>query len=129
MPFDEIDFTIADSPLGRLLLAATHPDLGFDEFGGASSCPGGLKQIIENPTALPKAPARGRFRRWPVLPGTRSSAEAGEMNGYVFLAAIFATPLFGLIIDKVGRRSAAMFLPYNCTTTSRELGPTTSFSM
>jgi MFS family permease len=37
-------------------------------------------------------------------------AEAGEMNGYVFLAAIFATPLFGLVVDKVGRRSAAMLL-------------------
>jgi MFS family permease len=35
-------------------------------------------------------------------------AEAGEMNGYVFLAAIFATPLFGLLVDKVGRRSLAM---------------------
>ena len=37
-------------------------------------------------------------------------AEAGEMNGYVFLAAIFATPLFGLIVDKLGRRSIAMFI-------------------
>jgi MFS family permease len=37
-------------------------------------------------------------------------AEAGEMNGYVFLAAIFATPLFGLIVDKVGRRSVAMVI-------------------
>jgi MFS family permease len=35
---------------------------------------------------------------------------AGQMNGYVFLAAIFATPLFGLIVDKVGRRSLAMVL-------------------
>ena len=35
-------------------------------------------------------------------------AEAGEMNGYVFLAAIFATPLFGLMVDKLGRRSLAM---------------------
>ena len=26
------------------------------------------------------------------------------MNGYVFLAAIFATPLFGLMVDKLGRR-------------------------
>ena len=32
------------------------------------------------------------------------------MNGHVFLAAIFATPLFGLIVDKVGRRSAAMMI-------------------
>ncbi len=37
-------------------------------------------------------------------------ADAGEMNGYVFLAAIFATPLFGLIVDKVGRRSVALML-------------------
>jgi MFS family permease len=37
-------------------------------------------------------------------------AEAGEMNGYVFLAAIFATPLFGLLVDKVGRRSLAMVI-------------------
>jgi MFS family permease len=35
-------------------------------------------------------------------------ADAGEMNGYVFLAAIFATPLFGLMVDKLGRRSIAM---------------------
>jgi MFS family permease len=35
-------------------------------------------------------------------------AKAGEMNGYVFLAAIFATPLFGLLVDKVGRRSLFM---------------------
>jgi MFS family permease len=37
-------------------------------------------------------------------------AEAGEMNGYVFLAAIFATPLFGLLVDKLGRRSLAMVI-------------------
>jgi nitrate/nitrite transporter NarK len=37
-------------------------------------------------------------------------ADAGEMNGYVFLAAIFATPLFGLLVDKVGRRSLAMVI-------------------
>ena len=37
-------------------------------------------------------------------------AEAGAMNSYVFLAAIFATPLFGLIIDKLGRRSLAMLI-------------------
>jgi MFS family permease len=34
--------------------------------------------------------------------------QAGEMNGYVFLAAIFATPLFGWIVDRMGRRSLAM---------------------
>jgi len=33
---------------------------------------------------------------------------AGEMNGYVFLAAIFATPLFGWIVDRLGRRSLFM---------------------
>src|SRR5687768_5145533 len=34
--------------------------------------------------------------------------EAGTMNGYVFLAAIFATPLFGLMVDKVGHRAFFM---------------------
>jgi MFS family permease len=34
--------------------------------------------------------------------------EAGAMNGYVYLAAIFATPLFGLMVDKLGHRSAFM---------------------
>jgi len=33
---------------------------------------------------------------------------AGQMNGYVFLAAIFATPLFGLLVDRIGKRSIAM---------------------
>jgi MFS family permease len=36
--------------------------------------------------------------------------EAGAMNGYVYLAAIFATPLFGLMVDKVGYRAAFMAL-------------------
>jgi MFS family permease len=39
-----------------------------------------------------------------------SLERAGQMNGYVFLAAIFATPLFGLMVDRIGRRSIAMFL-------------------
>ena len=39
-----------------------------------------------------------------------SLARASEMNSYVFLAAIFATPLFGFVVDRVGRRSAAMFV-------------------
>jgi MFS family permease len=39
-----------------------------------------------------------------------SLERAGQMNGYVFLAAIFATPLFGLLVDRIGRRSIAMFL-------------------
>lgn len=30
-------------------------------------------------------------------------AKAGEMNSYVFLAAVFATPAFGWICDRVGR--------------------------
>ena len=34
--------------------------------------------------------------------------EAGAMNGYVYLAAIFATPLFGLMVDKVGHRAFFM---------------------
>ena len=37
-----------------------------------------------------------------------SLQEAGAMNGYVFLAAIFATPAFGLLADRVGRRAAFM---------------------
>ena len=39
-----------------------------------------------------------------------SLERAGQMNGYVFLAAIVATPLFGLLVDRIGRRSIAMFL-------------------
>jgi MFS family permease len=34
--------------------------------------------------------------------------EAGAMNGYVYLAAIFATPLFGLMVDKRGHRALFM---------------------
>ncbi len=34
--------------------------------------------------------------------------QAGTMNGYVFLAAIFATPAFGLLADRIGRRSLMM---------------------
>jgi MFS family permease len=34
--------------------------------------------------------------------------EAGTINGYVFLAAVFATPLFGLLVDKVGHRALFM---------------------
>src|SRR4030095_16148057 len=39
-----------------------------------------------------------------------SLQEAGSMNAYVFLAAIFATPAFGLMADRLGRRSAFMAL-------------------
>jgi MFS family permease len=34
--------------------------------------------------------------------------QAGTMNGYVFLAAIFATPAFGFMVDKIGHRAAFM---------------------
>ena len=37
-----------------------------------------------------------------------SLQEAGAMNGYVFLAAIFATPAFGYLVDKVGHRALFM---------------------
>jgi MFS family permease len=37
-----------------------------------------------------------------------SLQDAGAMNGYVFLAAIFATPAFGFMVDRLGRR--AMFM-------------------
>jgi MFS family permease len=39
-----------------------------------------------------------------------SLQQAGSMNAYVFLAAIFATPAFGLLADRVGRRAALMTL-------------------
>jgi MFS family permease len=39
-----------------------------------------------------------------------SLQEAGSLNAYVFLAAIFATPAFGLLADRVGRRAAFMAL-------------------
>ena len=37
-----------------------------------------------------------------------SLQDAGTMNGYVFLAAIFATPAFGLLVDRAGRRALFM---------------------
>jgi MFS family permease len=39
-----------------------------------------------------------------------SLQEAGAMNAWVFLAAIVATPLFGLMADRLGRRAAFMAL-------------------
>jgi nitrate/nitrite transporter NarK len=39
-----------------------------------------------------------------------SLAAAGALNGYVFLAAIFATPAFGLLADRLGRRALLMTL-------------------
>ena len=45
-----------------------------------------------------------------------SLAQAGVLNSYVFLAAVFATPIFGLLVDRVGRHAAllvvgSLFLP------------------
>jgi Na+/melibiose symporter-like transporter len=37
-----------------------------------------------------------------------SLEEAGKMNSYVFLAAVFATPLFGLLVDRIGRHAVLM---------------------
>jgi MFS family permease len=37
-----------------------------------------------------------------------SLEEAGAMNSHVFLAAAFATPAFGLIVDRVGRHATLM---------------------
>jgi len=39
-----------------------------------------------------------------------SLEHAGQMNSWVFLAAIFATPTFGLVVDKLGKRSLFMML-------------------
>ena len=43
-------------------------------------------------------------------------AQAGRLNSYVFLAAVFATPVFGLIVDRIGRNTlllaaGALLLP------------------
>lgn len=43
-------------------------------------------------------------------------AQAGRLNSYVFLAAVFATPVFGLILDRIGRNTlllaaGALLLP------------------
>jgi MFS family permease len=32
-------------------------------------------------------------------------AQAGTLNSYVFLAAVFVTPVFGLLVDKIGRNT------------------------
>jgi MFS family permease len=37
-----------------------------------------------------------------------SLQDAGAMNAWVFFAAIFATPLFGFLADRIGHRSALM---------------------
>lgn len=39
-----------------------------------------------------------------------SLADAGTLNSYVFAAAIFFTPVFGLMVDKLGHRAAFMAL-------------------
>jgi MFS family permease len=36
--------------------------------------------------------------------------EASTMNSYVFLAAVFATPVFGLLVDRIGRHATLMIL-------------------
>ena len=41
-----------------------------------------------------------------------SLQDAGALNGYVFLAAIFATPAFGFMADVLGRRAA--FMAFGC---------------
>jgi MFS family permease len=41
-----------------------------------------------------------------------SLQDAGALNGYVFLAAIFATPAFGFMADMLGRRAA--FMAFGC---------------
>lgn len=35
-------------------------------------------------------------------------ADAGTANSYVFAAAIFATPIFGLVADRIGRRASLL---------------------
>lgn len=37
-----------------------------------------------------------------------SLQDAGQMNAWVFFAAIFATPVFGFLADRIGQRSALM---------------------
>ncbi len=37
-----------------------------------------------------------------------SLQDAGQINGFVFLAAIFATPAFGWLVDKIGHRALFM---------------------
>jgi MFS family permease len=39
-----------------------------------------------------------------------SLQEAGALNGYVFLSAIFATPAFGFMVDRLGHRAWFMAL-------------------
>jgi MFS family permease len=39
-----------------------------------------------------------------------SLAQAGELNSYVFLAAVFATPAFGLLVDRIGRHGDLLVL-------------------
>lgn len=37
-------------------------------------------------------------------------AQAGTLNSYVFLAAAFTTPLFGLLLDRIGRNSLLLIV-------------------
>ena len=41
-----------------------------------------------------------------------SLQDAGAMNGYVFLSAIVATPVFGYLADRLGNRAA--FMAFGC---------------
>jgi MFS family permease len=36
--------------------------------------------------------------------------EASTMNSYVFLAAVFVTPIFGLLVDRIGRHATLMIM-------------------
>ncbi|HVM99304.1 MAG TPA: MFS transporter [Caulobacteraceae bacterium] len=40
----------------------------------------------------------------------KTLAEAGQMNSWVFFAAIFATPVIGWLADRIGRRAALLSL-------------------
>lgn len=44
------------------------------------------------------------------MPAELARAEAGAFNSLLPMAAMFATPLFGLMVDKVGRRSLFMMV-------------------
>ena len=46
-------------------------------------------------------------------------AQASTLNSYVFLAAVFATPVFGLLLDRLGRNAA--LLAAGCGAAAAEL--------
>jgi MFS family permease len=54
-------------------------------------------------------------------------AQAGTLNSYVFLAAVFATPVFGLLLDRIGRNAllltaGSLFLPLSFLVLARVSG-------